>query len=86
MAGEVENSRAVLCSPIGEECNYFYQLLNQMIKVTQNGTISNQDRAELEKLNIQFETELKKAETTLTNEWAKYLGTDEKIKAKVPAQ
>jgi hypothetical protein len=84
MADAVENSRAVLCSPIGEECNYYYQLLNRMIKVTKDGTLSKEDRAELETLNAQFAAELEKAEKTLTNEWVQYLGKDAKVETKEP--
>ncbi len=72
VAEGVESTRVVLCDPIGEECNLYYQLINKMVFVTNDGEISEDDKTLLQSMNNKFQIELKKSEEKLIKEWSEF--------------
>lgn len=73
MAFGVESTRVVLCDPVGEECNLYYQLINKMVYVTNDGNISEEDRALLTKMNNDLQNEIKRTEAIVIKEWEEYV-------------
>lgn len=73
MAFGVESTRAVLCDPIGEECNLYYELVNKMVFVTNDGVLSEQDRALLTSMDNKLKNEIDKSEKILIKQWKTYL-------------
>lgn len=68
LARSVEESRAVDCTPVLEECNEYYQLLNKITFVTKNKTLSSENKVLLFKMFNDFKVSLIKAEQKLASE------------------
>lgn len=69
MADGVESTRAIECTPVGEECNLYYGLINKVVNVTADGDLSEQDRQVLKELKIQFDREIVSSESKLKQQW-----------------
>lgn len=69
MADGVESTRAIDCTPVGEECNLYYGLINKVVNVTADGELSEQDRQVLKELKIQFDKEVASSEKKLKQQW-----------------
>jgi hypothetical protein len=73
MAFGVESTRVVLCDPVGNECNLYYQLINKMVFVTNDGVVSDEDRQLLIKMNNDLQNEIKKSEEIVVKDWKEFL-------------
>jgi hypothetical protein len=69
MADGVESTRAIDCTPVGEECNLYYGVINKVVNVTADGELSEQDRQVLNGLKIQFDKEVASSEKKLKQQW-----------------
>lgn len=76
MADAIESSRAVDCIPVGEECNSYYKLINKVVNYTKEGSITNDQRMELFKLQNQFNSDVKVSENKLKEMWKSQLNTE----------
>lgn len=75
MADGVEATRAITCDAIGEECNVYYQFLNKIVHLTKDGDLTVNERIELAGLRNKLQSEIKKSELKLKNDWALYTQT-----------
>lgn len=73
MADGIESTRAVDCSPVGEECNYYYELINKIVNLTRDGELNQNDRLILKELHQKFNNELKSSEAKLQLQWKEYI-------------
>jgi len=73
MADGIESTRAVDCSPVGEECNYYYELINKIVNLTRDGELNENDRLILKELYQKFSKELKSSEAKLQLQWKEYI-------------
>ena len=73
MADGVERTRAVDCSPIGEECNLYYELINKIVNVTRDGDLSTDDRQVLAQLRAKFDREMLSSEAKLKKQWKDFI-------------
>lgn len=73
MADGLESTRAVDCSPIGEECNYYYELINKIVNLTRDGELNENDRLILKELHQKFINEVKSSEAKLQLQWKEYI-------------
>ncbi|MBC7428795.1 MAG: hypothetical protein H7336_09310 [Bacteriovorax sp.] len=78
MADGVEETRAIGCDAVGEECNAYYGFLNRVVTLSNDGAISPADRAELEKMRDQLRVELKKSDAKIQKEWKDYINADKR--------
>lgn len=78
MAFGVESTRAVLCDPVGEECNLYYKLINKMVYVTNDGVLSEEDKVLLTKMNNDLQDEIKRTEAIVIKEWNDFVSKDVK--------
>lgn len=69
MADGVESTRAIDCTPIGEECNLYYELINKIVNVSADGELSSQDRQILNEMKIKFDREIVVSEKKLKEQW-----------------
>ena len=75
MADAIESARAVSCIPIGDECNSYYKLINKTVKLTKDGTLTNDQRMELFKLQNDYQADVKKSEVKIKELWKVYIQT-----------
>ncbi|MBC7712268.1 MAG: hypothetical protein H7177_02955 [Rhizobacter sp.] len=78
MADGVEETRAIGCDAVGEECNAYYGFLSKVVTLTNDGDLSVADRAELEKMKKQLQVELKKSDVQIQKEWKDYINADKR--------
>ena len=69
MADGIESTRAVDCSPIGEECNLYYQLINKMVNVTRDGELNPEERNLLIQMKANYDKEIQNSEQKLKSQW-----------------
>ncbi len=69
MADGIESTRAVDCSPIGEECNLYYQLINKMVNVTRDGELNPEERNLLIQMKASYDKEIQNSEQKLKSQW-----------------
>jgi hypothetical protein len=78
MADGVEETRAIGCDAVGEECNAYYGFLSKVVTLTNDGVVSPADRAELEQMRKNLQNELKKSDLIIQKEWKDYINADKK--------
>lgn len=78
MARNIEESRAVNCIPIKDECDNYYKLLNEIVKVTHEGKLTIEDKTNLNKLFNEFKISLISAEKKLQEDWKNYINSQPK--------
>lgn len=72
MADGIESTRAVDCSPIGEECNLYYQLINKMVNVTRDGELNPEERNLLLEMKTSYDKEILNSEQKLKSQWKEF--------------
>lgn len=80
MADGIESTRAVDCSPVGEECNLYYELINKVVNLTRDGNLTEDERQILKSMHAKFLTEVKVSEKKLQQQWKDYIN----LKAETP--
>ncbi len=75
MADGIESSRAVDCSPVGEECNLYYSFINKVVNVTHDKELSNEDKQILTDIHTKFLSEMKISEHKLKLQWKDYINS-----------
>lgn len=78
MARNIEESRAVSCIPVKDECDEYYKLLNEIVKVTHEGKLSIEDRTVVNKMFNDFKNSLKNAESKVQEDWKNYINAQAK--------
>jgi hypothetical protein len=78
MASGVEETRAIGCDAIGEECNAYYELINKIVDLTKDGELSIPDREILTKMQTHLQTELKNSEIKIQNDWKEYINSKDR--------
>lgn len=69
MADSIESARAVNCIPVGEECNSYYKVINKVTNFTKEGTITNEQRMELFKMQADFQKDIRDGERKIREIW-----------------
>ncbi len=75
MADGIESTRAVDCSPVGEECNLYYGFINKVVNLTRDNDLSVEDRKILTGLHSDFEKEMKISESKLKLQWKNFINS-----------
>lgn len=78
MARNIEESRAVSCIPVKDECDEYYKLLNEIVKVTHEGKLSIEDRTVVNKMFNDFKNSLVTAEKKVQEDWKNYINSQAK--------
>ena len=78
MAAGVEETRAIGCDAIGEECNAYYEFINKVVNLTKDGELSEGDRQILVGLQDRVRTELKKSDEKIQQQWKDYINSGNK--------
>ena len=69
----VESSRAVGCVAVSDECNVLAEILNLIVKATNDGLPNEADNVAIYKLVHQLDDEYMKGSEKLANEWKTYI-------------
>lgn len=78
MADGIESTRAVDCSPIGEECNLYYGIINKVVNLTRDNELSDDDRKVLLEMHNAFNSEMKSSELKLKQQWKDFINMSSK--------
>jgi maltose-binding protein MalE len=78
MADGVEETRAIPCDAVGDECNVYYQFLSRVVTLTNDGELSEADRLDLELYKEKLQIEIKKSDVKLQNEWKNYINAEKR--------
>lgn len=78
MADGVEETRAIGCDQVHNECNAYYEFLNKVVNVTNDGELSAEDRATLEQYRSKLNTEIKASELQIQKQWKDYINADKR--------
>ena len=78
MADGVESTRAIGCDAVGEECNAYYEFINKVVDVTNDGELSVKDREILVGYQARVFEELKKSDIKIQQEWKDYINSSSK--------
>lgn len=78
MADGVESTRAIGCDAVGEECNAYYEFINKVVDVTNDGDLSVADRELLVVLQSRVFDELKKSDVKIQQQWKDYINSSTK--------
>jgi hypothetical protein len=73
MASAIENSRAISCVSVSEECNLLGKILNKIINASQHGLPKDIDNIEIYKMINELDKELKIGHDKLATQWAEYI-------------
>jgi hypothetical protein len=76
MADGVENTRAIGCDAVGEECNVYYEFLNKVVDLTNDNDLSIKDREVLGGIQKRLQVEMKKSDAKIQAEWKEYINAD----------
>jgi hypothetical protein len=69
----VESSRAVDCKAVSNECNILGQILNKIVKATNDGLPGEADNVAIYKLVNQLNDELNVGHEKLAEQWKEYI-------------
>lgn len=69
----VESSRAVDCKAVSDECNILGQILNKIVKSTNDGLPGEADNVAIYKLVNQLNDELSIGHEKLAEQWKEYI-------------
>ncbi len=75
MADGVESTRAIGCDAVGEECNAYYEFINKVVDVTNDGELSVADRELLVAFQSRVFDELKKSDVKIQQQWKDYINS-----------
>ena len=78
MADGVESTRAIGCDAVGEECNAYYEFINKIVDVTNDGELSAKDRELLVGYQSRVFDELKKSDIRIQQQWKNYINSNSK--------
>ena len=78
MADGVESTRAIGCDAVGEECNAYYEFINKVVDVTNDGELSVIDRELLVGYQGRVFDELKKSDVKIQQLWKEYINSSSK--------
>ena len=78
MADGVESTRAIGCDAVGEECNAYYEFINKIVDVTNDGELSAKDRELLVTYQSRVFDELKKSDIKIQQQWKDYINSSAK--------
>ena len=78
MADGVESTRAIGCDAVGEECNAYYEFINKIVDVTNDGELSAKDREILVGYQSRVFVELKKSDVKIQQQWKDYINSSSK--------
>ena len=78
MADGVESTRAIGCDAVGEECNAYYEFINKIVDVTNDGELSAKDREILVGYQSRVFDELKKSDVKIQQQWKDYINSSSK--------
>ena len=71
----VESSRAVNCISVSDECNILGEILNKIVKSTNESLPNEENNIAIYKLVAQLNQELAKGEVTLNQQWKEYINS-----------
>lgn len=78
MASGVEETRAIGCDAVGEECNAYYELINKIVDLTKDNELSIPDREILTKMNARLQIELKNSDKKIQEQWKEYINSKDR--------
>ena len=78
MADGVESTRAIGCDAVSEECNAYYEFINKIVDVTNDGELSAKDREILVGYQSRVFDELKKSDVKIQQQWKDYINSSSK--------
>lgn len=78
MAAGVEETRAISCDQVHNECNAYYEFLNKVVNLTNDGELSPQDQATLEQYRNKLKVELKNSEVHIQKQWKEYINAEKR--------
>jgi membrane-associated HD superfamily phosphohydrolase len=72
----IESSRAVECKTVSDECNILGQILNKIVKSTNDGLPGEADNVAIYKLVNQLDEEFNKGHEKLASQWKEYINSN----------
>ena len=76
----VESSRAINCISVSDECNKLGEVLNHIVKATNDGLPKEADNVAIYKLVNQMNEEFKTGHETLGEQWEQYIKSEKDSK------
>ncbi|MBT4760938.1 MAG: hypothetical protein HOO06_04495 [Bdellovibrionaceae bacterium] len=76
MAVSIQQSRAIACIQVGEECKVYGQMMSKMIQYTKDNQLTAKEKIELRADFKEFVRQLKVESEVLEKQWAEFTKTD----------